>query len=155
MRLTAVALLVSGAAIAGCAAAQPPDVLQSAAVCDSVPEPLGTGAVPRGVLPSRDSTPERASVVLGVVTEMGSGRPLRSAGVALFRVSTASRRDPVGQEVPTDSAGGFVLGPVPPGAYTLRVRALRHRVDERPVVLRAGAADTVRVEMRYLRCAGY
>lgn len=68
---------------------------------------------------------------------------------------TAGALTRVGAEVPTDSAGGFVLGPVLPGRYTLRVRAMQHVLVERPLEVRAGVVDTVWITMRYLRCVGY
>ena len=63
--------------------------------------------------------------MLGVVTEAPSGRALPSAGVALYRASTEAGRIQVGREIPTDAAGRFVLGPVPPSAWTLQVRYRR------------------------------
>lgn len=155
MHRTVVTLLLSCGVIAGCAAAKPPSVMDLPATCDSVPEPLARGEAAKGMLPSHDVAPTSASEVLGVVTEARSGRALRSARVALFRSSSDSGRIQVGREVPTDTVGGFVLGPVSPGTYILRVRAMAHRADERPVILRAGAADTVYVQMRYFRCVGY
>ena len=125
------------------------------AVCDSVPEPLARGEVPGGVLPSHEASFEGASVVLGVVTEARSGRALPSALVALHRADSEAGQVRVGREIPTDAVGRFVFGPVPPGAYTLRVRAMRHWIDERSLLLRASAIDTVRVQMRYFRCVGY
>ena len=61
----------------------------------------------------------------------------------------------LGPEVLTDSVGGFVMGPEAPGRYTLRVRAMQHMLEERPLELRAGVVGTVRIAMRYFRCIGY
>ncbi|MDF2770992.1 MAG: Carboxypeptidase regulatory-like domain [Geminicoccaceae bacterium] len=82
-----------------------------------------------------------------VVGEVGSsrrGRPLESARVLLLD-STGAPRD----SASTDATGAFLLGPLPPGAYRLQARAILHRPLTRPLTLRAGAVDTVRLRLTY------
>ena len=90
-----------------------------------------------------DPTADLAFVV-GAVRSSARGRPLESTRLRLL--------DPNGNprdSASSDAAGAFVLGPVPPGVYRLQVRALLHRPLVRPLTLRAGAIDTVRVRLTY------
>jgi hypothetical protein len=139
---------------AGCASRSPPDLMLTEGRCDSVPAPLTRDERRGGALPRATSILPEAGLVLGVVTEAQSGRVLASAGVSLLQGAGAERTR-VGPEVLTDSAGGFVLGPQAPGQYTLRVRKMQHVLEERPLEVRAGVVDTVRITMRYFRCVGY
>lgn len=139
---------------AGCASQSPPNLMLAAGRCDSVPAALTPGERRGGALPRATAVPPDAGLVIGVVTEAQSGRPLASAGAGLLQGAGAERTR-VGPEVLTDSAGGFVLGPEPPGQYTLRVRRMQHVLEERPLEVRAGVVDTARIIMPYFRCVCY
>jgi len=82
--------------------------------------------------------------VVGEVRSSRRGRPLESTPVRLLDSSGAPR-----DSASTDGTGAFVLGPVRPGAYRLQARAILHRPLDRPLTLRAGAVDTVRLRLTY------
>jgi hypothetical protein len=82
--------------------------------------------------------------VVGEVRSTSRGRALESTRVWLLAPNDVPR-----DSASTDAAGGFVLGPIPPGAYQLRARALLHRPLVQPLVVRAGAVDTLRLRLRY------
>ena len=148
------ASLLALIASTGCASHQPPNLMLVPGRCDSVPAPLAPDEHRGGASPRAEGGPADEGLVLGVVTEAQSGRAIASAGVSLVRNAGAGPTR-VGPEVLTDSVGGFVMGPEAPGRYTLRVRAMQHMLEERPLELRAGVVDTVRIAMRYFRCIGY
>lgn len=149
---SALALLTCVAAV-GCTRRRAVDVMTMTAVCDSVPPPLGAGEPTLG-LPSEVSVADGAGIVVGVVAEAQSGRPLHGADVSLSKEADMVLAG-VGKAKPTATSGSFVLGPYPPGNYLLRIRVIGHQSQEKPVTLRAGTVDTVRIAMRYYRCAGY
>jgi len=133
-----------------------PDAMSMPAVCDSAPPPLAAGAQHRAVRVPQVARATGRGTVVGTIVEAGSGQPLSYGEASLHRVATDSAVGrPVGRPVMADSLGGFALTDLAPGAYTLRVRAISHRFEEHPVAVRAGAVDTVRVEMRYYSCHGY
>lgn len=140
-------------ALLGCRRGPELNVMRQPAACDTVPPQLAPGEASGGRVP-RALVSAAEGVVVGTVTEAGTGRPLSSAGVTLFRGAGSERRQ-VGREVATDAAGGFALGSAVAGVYTLRVRAIQHTASERPVVLLGGVADTIHLRMRYFRCVGY
>lgn len=82
--------------------------------------------------------------VVGEVRSSSHRQPLESTRVWLL----APNGDPR-DSVVTDRAGAFVLGPVPPGAYRLRARALLHRPLDQSLALRAGGVDTVRMRLTF------
>jgi hypothetical protein len=139
--------------IVGCTRPAPIDLMTTPAVCDSI-SPLGTsGAFAVARIPRVGEMREGGAVV-GTVTDARSGQPLWH-GDASLAPRQAGGTDHGLARVSVDSLGGFVLLAVPPGAYTLRVRALHYKYEERPVVVQAGAVDTVRVALRYYVCRGY
>ena len=89
------------------------------------------------------ASPDVAFIV-GEVRSSSRGRPLEAARVRLLGPDGAAR-----DSVSTDAAGAFVLGPIPPGDYRVRVRALLHREVTRSLVLRPGVVDTVRLRLTY------
>jgi hypothetical protein len=90
-----------------------------------------------------NAAPDVAFVV-GEVRSTEHRRPLESARLRLVD-STGTPRD----STLTDPSGTFVLGPVPPGSYSLEARAFLHRVIARPLALQRGAVDTVRLRLTY------
>ena len=146
------ALLTCVAAV-GCTRRHVADVMTMTTVCDSVPPPLGVDE-PSSGLPGDVSVADGAGIVVGVVTEAQSGRPLRGADVSLLKEVDMVLAG-VGNARPTATNGSFVLGPYPPGNYVLRIRVIGHHPQEKPVTLRAGTVDTVRTALRYYRCSGY
>jgi len=97
--------------------------------------------------PARWAEVRAAADVAFVVGELRSswrGRPLESTRVWLLEPTGAPR-----DSATTDAAGAFVLGPVPPGAYRLRARALLHRPLVQPLAVRAGGVDTLRLRLTY------
>ena len=82
--------------------------------------------------------------LVGQVRSNSRGRPLESTRVWLLAPNGVPR-----DSASTDAAGAFVLGPIAPGAYRLRARALLHRPLVQPLVVRAGGVDTLRLRLRY------
>ena len=82
--------------------------------------------------------------VVGEVRSSSRGRPLESTRVWLLTPNGVPR-----DSASADAVGGFVLGPIPPGAYRLRARALVHRPLVQSLVVRAGSVDTLRLRLRY------
>ena len=149
---SSIALLTCAAAV-GCTRRHAVDLMTMATVCDSVPPPVAAGE-PSSELPGEVSVADGAGTVAGVVTEAQSGRPLRGADVSLLKEADTALAS-IGKTLPSATNGSFVLGPYPPGDYLLRIRAIGHQPQEKPVTLRGGTVDTVRIAMRYYRCEGY
>lgn len=82
--------------------------------------------------------------IVGEARSSSHDRPLGAA-----RVRLVAPTGDVHDSTNTDAAGAFVLGPVPPGDYRLEIRAFVHRAFTRPLALRAGAVDTVRLRLEY------
>jgi hypothetical protein len=154
MRTILVAFVIALAGLSGCAKAQPLDVISAPAVCDSVPPPLAPGERIGGELPPGVAATVDAGAVVGVVQEARSGRPLQAATVRLDSVGSRLPSVPLGHAL-SDAAGGFTLRAVRPGTYTLRTMLIAHVPRERAITVRAGAIDTVSMELAYLHCMGY
>jgi len=107
------------------------------------------GELPLGISATADS-----GVVVGVVLEARTGRPLSGASVSLRPDGSSLASLRVGGAV-SDAAGGYALRPVLPGAYTVRTTRIGHFPREQTIAVRSGAIDTVRTELAYLNCVGY
>ena len=92
---------------------------------------------------------------MGWVGEAPAGRALTGASVALASLAPGRDSGRYLANVQTDSAGGFVLEDLAPGAYELRARSILHRPATLPVRVRAGATDTLGVRLSYYACVGY
>ena len=116
--------------------------------CDTVP-PRVTWRTPIAHVPAVAPPAAGRGALAGVVTERGSGRALSDAVVSLL---SPDARLPLAR---SDSAGGFGAADVAPGEYTLEVRRIGYRMDARPLSVRSGRLDTVRVELASQSCVGY
>jgi hypothetical protein len=83
MRVILLAAAATLGDLAGCAKPQPLDVMMAPAVCDSVPPPVTPGERVGGELPPGIAAPADSGVVLGVVQQARTGRPLQAASVLL------------------------------------------------------------------------
>ena len=152
--LAAVCALAAGA----CARSEELNVMTIPAGCDSTLRPVRPGERTRVALPADIAVTDSAGAIVGTVVQRGTGRPLAYAGAALFLpgVPTAGEERRVAQlERPVDTLGGFAFRDVPPGRYTLRVRAVSHLPRELPLDVQAGRVDTLQLELRYFQCTGY
>jgi hypothetical protein len=154
MRVILLAAAATLGDLAGCAKPQPLDVMMAPAVCDSVPPPVTPGERVGGELPPGIAAPADSGVVLGVVQQARTGRPLQAASV-LLRPRDASVAVPPLTGTVSNAAGGFVLRAVRPGAYTLRTALIGHLPQEKTLTVRPGAIDTVSTELTYMHCVGY
>lgn len=150
MRLLIFAI-IGAVTAAGCTRRAPVDVMMLPGVCDSVPASVAPGARRAARIPHVAGDADHGAVV-GILVEAGTGQP-PSYGDASLRPLGAT--GPTIGPVRADTLGGFALEHVPPGAYTLRLRAFNHQYQERHIEARAGAVDTVRAELRYYVCLGY
>ena len=85
-----------------------------------------------------------ASYLVGEVRSNRDGEPLESTVLRLL--------SPDGDTIDsalTESQGAFVIGPVRPGPYHLRVHMIAHRPVSQTLELHAGAVDTVRFRLTY------
>lgn len=95
-------------------------------------------------LAAQQGTPgQRTGRALGTVTDRSNGTPVRDADVTLARSGTDA---PVVSSQ-TDSAGFFVLDPVPPGTYTLVIGRIGYRPITYPITLGKGSDLEVRVAL--------
>jgi hypothetical protein len=137
-------------AVAGCARRTSPNVMTLSGPCDSAPPSADSARHRTASIPGVPRSGERGTVV-GTITETATDRPLWY-GVASLRNSA---NPAVALLAQADSLGGFALTDIPPGAYTLLIRAINHQYNERRIVLRPGGVDTIRAELRYHDCRGY
>ena len=154
MRTIIALAVVALTQLSGCTRRQPLDGMFAPAACDSVPPPLALGEHAGGELPRGTSDIPDSGVVVGVVVQARTQRPLSGATVGLRPESSSVASPPVAMVV-SNTAGGFSLRPVRPGTYVLRTALMGHLPRERSVIVRAGAADTVKTEMTYWHCVGY
>lgn len=153
MHSVVIASLAALAQLSACARPQPPNIMMEPATCDSVPPPLAPGERVGGELPPVIPVTGDHGVVVGLVLQARSERPIQAATVWLGSIgSSASSQLVVGTS--TNTAGGFTLR-ARPGSYTLRARAIGHLPRERSISVRAGAVDTVRMELMFMHCQGY
>jgi hypothetical protein len=130
------------------------DVMTMPAVCDSTLPPLPPGALAHVALPADVAASDSTGAIIGTVYERATARPMHAAA-SLLSAEVRETRAVVGPERSTDSLGGFAFRDVPPGRYTLRVRALNHYMRELGILVRAGHVDTVRLDMQFFSCRGY
>ena len=83
-------------------------------------------------------TPGTGVVAGRILARADTGAPMPTPGATIFILGTALRGT-------ADDDGSFVLGQVPAGSHTMRVRLIGYRTAER--VLRVRAGDTVRVNV--------
>jgi hypothetical protein len=148
-RIMPILLFISVMSAASCARSQSIDIMSNPAACDTIP-PRGFAGPPPQV-PTVSTSPDRGAIA-GVAVEVGTGRPLVSADVRLHM--TESPTLAVFSAV-VDSGGGFVLRDVAPGSYSLRIRAVSQRPEERRIEVRSGVIDTTRIALSYFTCIGY
>jgi hypothetical protein len=134
-------VLAAGSAVACGPRAPRPElnVMRAPAVCDTVPASLESedrgGPVPTAAAPADSGR------VVGVVTDARTGRGARFVEVRLRRAAVAPADSGRAADVVrgwADTGGGFALGPVPPGAYTLDVRQVGYTPYVRPYVVPPG-----------------
>ena len=75
--------------------------------------------------------------VSGVVTDSTNGRPLASA-----EVSVANQSGSVIANATTNTFGAFTIHNLTPGSYTVRVRLIGFRAEEKPLTVAASANAT-------------
>ncbi len=99
------------------------------------------------VLPGYDGqavTEAGTAALVGTVVDSASGIPIESAQVLLSSVITSRPH-----YVFTDARGGFVLGRLEPGMYTLLIRKVGfYAFRANPHSTSAGKVDTLRVRLR-------
>jgi hypothetical protein len=147
--LTSVILLGS---LIGCFR-QPPVGDMPPGWCDSVPPPVPVNARRPARIPRVASRAEYSAIV-GTVTEAGTALPLESI-ISLRPDSAADSLPHVVRTAYADSLGGFALGNILPGTYTLHFRSMSHHMADERLLLRRGVTDTVRTELRYFTCLGF
>jgi hypothetical protein len=106
------------------------------------------------IVPRPRSMPPRSGAIVGVVTERSTGRPLQDVSVIFDRLVTPPTARVPGEEVRTDSAGGFSATPEA-GLYAVRTRMVSHRAAVDTITVQAGRADTLRFALRFLTCSGH
>lgn len=132
---------------------QPSDGDMPAGWCDSVPPPVAANARRPVRVPDVVSRSDQAAVV-GTVTEAGTARPLESV-ISLRSDSASGGLRRTMRTGYTDSLGGFALTDIVPGIYTLQFRSVSHHMADQRLLLRRGATDTVRIELRFFTCIGF
>jgi hypothetical protein len=142
-------LFIAFITVTSCAKSREIDVMTLRPVCDTIPPNAFT--VPPTRVPTVSTSGDRGAIV-GTAVEAGTGRPLVSGDARLYPADSQSLALPPAF---VDSVGGFALRDVAPGAYTLRIRAVSHRFEERRIGVRSGVIDTIRVALRYFTCVGY
>jgi hypothetical protein len=142
-------LLITLIAAVACFKQPAIDVMTLPAVCDTIPPARAAGV--RARMPTVSIASDRGAVV-GTAVEAGTSRPLAFSDTRLVSVDSPTLAAFLAI---ADSAGGFVFRAIAPGTYTLRTRAVGHRVEEQRIDVRAGTIDTVRVALRYFTCIGY
>ena len=85
-----------------------------------------------------------AALLIGEIRSTQHGRPVEQARVRLISLES-SRRD----SVLADHSGRFSLGPVAAGAYRVQVSMIGYRTLSQVANLRAGAIDTLRLQLQY------
>jgi Carboxypeptidase regulatory-like domain len=142
-------LVIALVVTASCARSHTIDVMTLPGVCDTIPPAAVAG--PSAQLPTAAASRDHGAVV-GTAVEAGTGRPLVQSFVSLYPMDSSARPP---YAAGTDSLGGFVFRRLAPGTYTLRIRAIGHRLQDHQVDVRPGVVDTVRVALRYFTCVGY
>lgn len=156
LRVSRIAALTALTLASACARQQRYDVMSAPAMCDTVPPPLRAGERVGGTLPTVEQPAPDSGVVIGTVVEAGTGRALAGATVSLHApFASVSEITPVIVAVPTNALGGFVLRARAPVTYTLVARRIGSRPTIRSIAVRAGAIDTLQVELLYWQCIGY
>ncbi len=85
---------------------------------------------------------QTTGVLTGTVVEEGTERPMPGVGVAVTGTRGHAR---------TDAEGRFVIGALPPGAYTVQALAPGYLVATARVDVHAGDTTTVRLRLRHQR----
>jgi hypothetical protein len=117
------------------------------AACAGTPRPE-TATLP--VFDQHSITMGFTSALVGTVVDSASGSPMEHAQV-LLRSRTVARP----AYVFTDSRGGFVLGHLEPGGYSLLIRNLNYAPLTDSLTMVAGRVDTLHARLRLLRsCSG-
>ena len=116
------------------------------AACARRPRPE-TATLP--VFDQRSITNAFTSALVGTVVDSASGSPMEHAQV-LLRSRTLSRP----AYVFTDSRGGFVLGHLEPGRYSLLIRSLNYAPLADSLTMVGGRVDTLRTRLRRLGSCG-
>jgi hypothetical protein len=150
-RLALIELMVAAASLLGCHRAPELNVMHMESVCDSVPPPVRPGERIGAAIPTDVRAVPDSAIAVGTVMEMSTGRTLAGAAVTLRRDSAAGSAV---ARVYTNPSGGFRIASAP-GTYALTVRLIGRPPTHQAVTLRAGLVDTLRLEMRYMRCLGY
>jgi hypothetical protein len=94
-------------------------------------------SLPHGVVPS-----SRGGVVIGVITSSCKGEPVQ----ALVRIISAAGDTTA---VRSGDRGGFVAGPLSPGAYEFRFLAIAFEPFRRTATLAVRRIDTLRVVLKF------
>lgn len=156
VRAGPIAILTALTLASACVTQRQHDLMSEPAICDTVPPPVRAGERVGGTLPSAERPGLDSGVVIGTVVEAGTGRTLGGATVTLHApFASLSEITPAMIAVPTNTLGGFVIRAPAPVRYTLAVRRIGSRPTIRSIVVRAGAIDTLHVELHYGQCIGY
>jgi hypothetical protein len=102
---------------------------------------IGCHRVPRTPWPGVVA-PSDSALLIGEVSSIEDGRPVEAAFVQLIAVESGLR-----DSVRTNESGRFVLGPLPPGSYHIRVSRIGYRALSQDAHLSAGAIDRVRLRL--------
>jgi len=84
-----------------------------------------------------------SAILVGTVSESGSGRAIVGASVLL-----TPQRESARVHASTDAFGGFVLKGINPGSYKVLVRYVGHYPFAGSFVARQGSVDTLRVSIK-------
>lgn len=151
---TVVGASVAVLGLLSCRRPEPINIMMEPPTCDSVPPPLAPGERAGAELPSGITPTSGYGTVIGVVVQARTGRPLPGVTLSFRPVGSTVGSTPVARTL-SNGVGGFSVGSVPPGTYTLRTTMISYPPRERTVTVRSDAIDTVRAEMTYMHCVGY
>jgi hypothetical protein len=84
-----------------------------------------------------------SAAIVGTVVDSALGSPIEHAQILLRSATTAQP-----QYAFTDAHGGFVLGRLEPGRYSLLIRSLGYAFRADSLTISAGRVDTLRTRLR-------
>ena len=126
------------------------DVMRAAPDC-SRPTPVLSTPLARE--PTGVTASDRMGTLVGTVSDR-AGHALVGAQLFVDLPKTVLPV-PSAMAATTDSAGGFAMRGIAPGAHELYVRILSYYAQRRQITLPPGRVDTLRFVLKYDSCVGY